>query len=349
MSNPVFSRLEKQWSQTATVPTDPYMPQAGYQTPHPGYQSPSAGYQAPQAGYQAPPSGYAGPQAGYPQAEPGQQPYAYPPADQQQHYPPHPHAQQAAGAAYDQRAFQQAQQAYTQPSATSVDTGRMTYDDVIVKTSLSLALLIAVATGSWILTSMNPALGVIVMMVGLIGGLVTALINIFSKTVRPALILTYAALEGLMLGALSQVTEQMIPGVVLQAVVATFVVFAITLALFTSGRVRNSPKLQRFVLISLLGIIGSRLAIWLLSLVGVNMSWVDGPLFLGLPLGVFISLFAVVIGALSLIGDFDQVKIGVEQGVPTKYAWMSAFGIMVTLIWLYVEILNLLVRLNQRN
>lgn len=250
---------------------------------------------------------------------------------------------------YDQKAFEQAREAYERPAAGPVDTGRMTYDDVIIKTSLSLLLLVAVGAASWMLTAANPGLGMTLLLVGTFGGLAVALVNIFSKTVRPALILLYAALEGLMLGALSMLTEAMIPGVVLQAVVATAVVFGVTLALFTSGKVRNSPKMQRFVLISLIGLIGSRLAIWLLSLLGLNMGGPGGYEIMGIPLAVFISVFAVFIGALSLIGDFDQVKVGVESGVPAKYAWMSAFGIMVTVIWLYVEILNILVRMNQRN
>lgn len=250
---------------------------------------------------------------------------------------------------YDQKAFQQAREAYEGPSATAVDTGRLTYDDVIIKTSMSLLLLIAVATASWFITAVNPAAGMGIMMVGLFGGLAVAMVNIFSRTVRPALVLAYAALEGAMLGALSMLTEAMAPGVVLQAVVATFVVFGATLALFASGKVRNSPKMQKFVLISLIGIIGSRLLIWLLALVGVNVGGGDGLELFGFPLAVVISVFAVFVGALALIGDFDQVKIGVQQGVSAKYAWMSAFGIMVTLIWLYVEILNILMRMNQRN
>lgn len=251
---------------------------------------------------------------------------------------------------YDQQAFQQARKAYEQPAASPVQTGRMTYDDVIIKTSLSLLLLVLVAAGAWIVTAANPPLGTVLLLVGALGGLAVAMVNIFSKKTRPALVLLYAALEGLMLGALSMMTEAMFPGVVLQAVVATFVVFAITLALFTSGKVRNSPKMQKFVLISLIGIIGSRLLIWLLAIIGVNVGGgPGGPEIMGFPLAVVISVFAVFVGALSLIGDFDQVKVGVERGVPASYAWMSAFGIMVTVIWLYVEILNILVRMNQRN
>ncbi len=254
------------------------------------------------------------------------------------------------GTAYDEQAFRQAQAAYEGPSATAVETGRMTYDDVIVKTGISLAVLVLGALASWMITLANPSIGMVIMIVGLITGLVFAMINIFSKQIRPALVLAYSGAQGLALGALSSLTEMMLPGVVFQAVVATVVVFGITLLLFTSGKVRNSPKLMKFTLISLLGIIGSRLLIWVLGAFGVTSMQMGAQdvTFMGLPLPVLISLFAVVIGALCLIGDFDQVKVGVESGAPAKYAWASAFGIMVTVVWLYVEILNILSHLNSR-
>ena len=250
---------------------------------------------------------------------------------------------------YDQRAFQEAQAAYEAPAADAVDTGRMTVDDVIVKTLICLVTAFAFAAGAWWLTSTYPTAGMAVMSISFIAGFVVAMVNIFSRSIKPALVLLYSALEGAALGALSYVTNAAIPGVVLQAVIATFAVFFVTLALFTSGKVRNSPKMQKFVLIGLIGLIVSRLAIWLLGLIGLPVYGIYDQQIFGIPLGVFISVFAVIMGALSLIGDFDQVRVGVQQGVPAKFAWSSAFGIMVTLIWLYVEILNLLSRLNSRS
>ncbi|MFT0761502.1 Bax inhibitor-1/YccA family protein [Scrofimicrobium sp. R131] len=251
---------------------------------------------------------------------------------------------------YDPAAFAQAQQAYYEPAATAVETGRMTWDDVIVKTALNLGTLLVGAAASWYATVVNPQTGMVLMMVGLVAGLILALVNIFSRTVRPPLILAYSLAQGVALGALSSVTEQILPGVVLQAVVATGVVFAVTLLLFSSGKVRNSPKLTKFTLIALLGIIGSRLLIWVLGLLGVpGMQFGgEGINLLGIPLPILISLFAVVVGAICLIQDFDQARVGVEQGVPAKYAWACAFGIMVTVVWLYVEILNILSYVNSR-
>ena len=249
---------------------------------------------------------------------------------------------------YDQKAFEEARRSYEAPSADAVDMGRMTYDDVIVKTALNLGVLIAAAAATWFVVASNFSLAMPFMMGGLLLGFVLAMVNIFSKTIRPGLILAYSLLEGVALGALSLVTEMWAPGVVLQAVVATFAVFGVTLALFASGKVRNSPKMQKFALISIIGLILSRVLIWVLGMMGAPIGGIDGPMIMGFPLSVVLSMFAVLIGAICLISDFDQVKVGVAQGAPAKYSWMCAFGMMVTLVWLYVEILNILSRLQSR-
>jgi len=257
---------------------------------------------------------------------------------------------------YDPQAFEQLQQSYAAPAADAVDRGRMTYDDVIMKTAISLIVLILGAVASWWLAGTDPVtmtvspLAMPLMIGGLIVGFVLAMVNVFSKTIRPALILMYALAEGIALGALSAVTEMLIPGVVFQAVIATLVVFGITLALFSSGKVRNSPKMMKFTLISLLGLIGSRLVIWLLSSFGVGgAAGIYDMTIFGIPLAVAISVFAVFIGALCLISDFDAAKVGVQTGAPAKYAWQCAFGLLVTLVWLYVEILSILARINSNN
>ncbi len=256
--------------------------------------------------------------------------------------------QQAQRPIYDQVAFDQARTAYQQPAADAVTMGRMTYDDVVVKTAGMLVIAVCTAAVAWFVSASNLSLAGPMILVGFIGGLIVAMINIFSKKIRPSLVMTYAALEGVGLGALSMLMNTIYPGIVVQAVVATFAVFGTTLALFASGKVRNSPKLQKFALISLIGLIASRLLIWLLAMLGVPMSGGNDLSIMGLPLGLLLSVFAVFIGAICLISDFDQVKVGVQQGAPAKYAWMCAFGIMVTLIWLYVEILNILSHLNSR-
>lgn len=245
----------------------------------------------------------------------------------------------------EQEAFKQVQESYNAPAV--VPAGRMTYDDVVVRTGLSLLTLTVMAALSWWFTTVSPGAAGVVMGVSSVAGLIVAMVNIFGKQIRPALVLLYSGLQGVALGSLSALVQAALPGVVIQAVIATVVVFSVTLLLFASGKVRNSPKLMKFALISLIGIILSRLLIWILTSVGVLSPALTDVTFLGIPLPVFISLFAVVVGAICLIGDFDQVRIGVQMGAPSKYAWACAFGIMVTVVWLYVEILNILSQMNR--
>lgn len=238
--------------------------------------------------------------------------------------------------------------AYRSPAADAVDMGRMTYDDVVVKTLVCLAVLVAGASSAWFLVSLQPQIASFLLGAGLVVGLGLALFASFSKKIRPAVILGYSLAEGLAIGALSAVTEKMLPGVVLQALIATVVVFAVTLALFASGKVRNSPKMMKFTLIALLGIIISRVLIMILAATGVVSSQ-SGVSIFGIPLGVALSVFAVVVGALCLIGDFDQVQYAVRAQAPTAVSWQCAFGIMVTVVWIYVEILNILTSLASRD
>ena len=251
-------------------------------------------------------------------------------------------ARTAGAPTFDQRAMEQA---YSAPAADAVDRGRMTYDDVIMKTGISFGLLVVAAMVAWWMTVANPGVGVALMGVGFLLGFVLAMVNIFSRTIRPALVLAYAAAEGVALGGLSAVFEQTYPGIVAQALVATVAVFGVTLALFASGRVRNSSKLTRFTLIALIGILVYRLLDWVLVLTGLVGTSTSNMTFMGIPLGVAVGLLAVLVGAACLIQDFDQAKVGVEMGAPAKYAWSCAFGLMVTVVWMYIEILQLLARL----
>lgn len=250
---------------------------------------------------------------------------------------------------YDQAAFSQAQASYYAPAADGVDTGRMTYDDVIVKTATCLGLLVVGGAISWWAGYISSGLQMGLMLLGVIAGFVLAMVNIFSRTVRPQLILLYSTAEGLALGAISQVTEAAIPGIVLQAVVATVSVFAVTLILFASGKVRNSSKLMKVTLIGLIGLVVMRGLIWLFSMFGFNTGEIYGYYLFGIPLAAIIGVVAVFLGALCLIGDFDQAKTGVNLGMPRNYAWLCAFSMMVTVVWMYVELLRLLSVLNSNN
>ena len=237
---------------------------------------------------------------------------------------------------------EQLQQMYNQPAAGPADTGRMTYDDVIMKT---VACLVVLILGAGVTLFVAPALSTMLMIVGALGGFVLALVNTFKKQPSPALILAYAGLEGLFLGGLTRILDGMFPGVGLQAVIGTLAVFGVTLALFKSGKVRATPKMMRFFLIATIGYA-------VFALINMVMMWtgaVQEPFGLrtgieiaGIPLGVFIGILAIGLAAFSLIMDFTSIEEGVRAGAPERYSWIAAFGLTVTLVWLYVEIIRLL-------
>ena len=221
---------------------------------------------------------------------------------------------------------------YNAPSATTADTKRLTYDDVIMKTGGLLALLVVVGAGSWMVTPQMPALWII----GAVVGLVLGLVNSFKRNPSPALIVLYTLAQGLFLGGISRFYETAWNGVVPSAVVATVATFAAALFLFKSGRVRVTPKFMRWLLIAMVGYLVFSLVNVVLIMTGVLGGW---GLYSGW--GIIASLLGVGLAAASLIVDFDSIKRGVEGGVPAKFAWSAAFGLLVTLIWLYLEFLRL--------
>jgi uncharacterized YccA/Bax inhibitor family protein len=236
---------------------------------------------------------------------------------------------------------EQLRQMYSQPSAGPADTGRMTFDDVIMKTAACLG---AVLVGAAITLTVGLPLASMLMIVGALGGFVLALVNTFKKQPSPALILAYAALEGLFLGGLTRILDTQFPGVGLQAVIGTLSVFAVTLVLFKSGKVRATPKAMRFFMIAIIGYA-------VFALVNMVLMWTGAlqqPFGLrsveifGIPLGVFIGLLAIGLAAFSLIMDFTSIEEGVRSGAPQRFSWTAAFGLTVTLVWLYVEIIRLL-------
>ncbi len=220
---------------------------------------------------------------------------------------------------------------YQAPSATTADTKRLSYDDVIVKTGGLLALLVAVGAVTWVVA---PGL----FFIGAIVGLVLGLINSFKRNPSPALIIAYTVAEGVFLGGISKFYQDLYSGAVPTAVVATIATFAATLFLFKSGRVRVTAKFTRWLLIAMTGY----LVFSLLNIVLLMFGALDGWGLRGGPIGIVIGLFAVGLAAASLLVDFDAIKRGVEGGVPAKFAWSAAFGLLVTLIWLYLEFLRLI-------
>jgi len=229
------------------------------------------------------------------------------------------------------------QQLYEAPSATAADTDRMTYGDTIAKTALLFVILLATAAVGWFIPSLT--------FVGAIIGLGLGLVNAFKKSPSAPLILLYAAAQGLFVGGISRIFEENWGGVVMQAVVATFAVFAVTLVLFASGKVRASKRATKVFLIAMVGyVVFSLVNVGLMMFGGVSSSLAFGlrsATVFGIPLGIIIGVLAVLMAAYSLVLDFDFIKNAVHNRAPRKMGWYGGFGLMVTIIWLYVEFLRL--------
>jgi len=222
-------------------------------------------------------------------------------------------------------------QAYFGPSATSRETGRMTVDDVVGRTALLLAVAFGTGAVTWALD-----LGALAFPAALVGfGL--ALFVIFKQVTNPVPIIAYAAVEGVFLGGISQYFNARYPGIVVQAVVGTAGVTAVMLALYGSGKIRVTPQFTKMVIGATIGFV---------VLIMVNLVagiFTSGGLGLRQgPLGIVVGIVAIGLAALNLVLDFDMVEKGARAGIPTRYGWFAAFGIMITLVWLYVEMLRLL-------
>src|SRR4051794_548115 len=225
---------------------------------------------------------------------------------------------------------------YAAPSPYARSTTRyMTMDDVVTKTGLTFLVTVAAAAGIWALPGTTGwALALPAILVGLVLGLVIA----FKMISNPAATLAYAAVEGVFLGAISEAFDMRWPGIVIQAVIGTLGVFAGMLVVYKTGAIRVTPKLTRWVIGALVGVL-------VLVLVNLIASFIT-PGGLGLrdggPVAIIFSLVVIGVGALSLLLDFDMADEAIRRGAPAKFAWYIAFGLLVTVVWLYLEILRLL-------
>jgi uncharacterized YccA/Bax inhibitor family protein len=239
----------------------------------------------------------------------------------------------------------QLQEHFSLPEATPDQMERMTYQDTIFKTLAGFAVLLVGAAIGW----MIPALAI----VGAIAGFALALVNIFKKKPSPALILAYAGFEGLLVGGVSNYFSSFSDGIVPMALFGTLGVVGVTLALFASGKVRVSARATKIFLVAIIGYAAFSLINIVLMMTGVTSSFggLRGEPIPGtdIPLGIPLGILVVLLAAYSLVMDFDQVKRGVETGQPRIYGWTAAFGIIVTVVWLYLEILRLLSYLLPRN
>lgn len=225
--------------------------------------------------------------------------------------------------------------------------GTMSVRGTLNKFGFLLLMIIAGAAYTWHLLDegQNGQLQVL-MMVGVIGGLVTALIISFKPNTAPYLAPLYALLEGLVIGGISAIfNKAFIPGIVMQAVGLTFGVAMAVFLLYNFRVIRATEKFKSVIISATVGIGLFYLLTMVLRLFGVNVPFMyDSSM-----LSIGISLFVVVIAALNLVLDFDMIEQGAERGAPKFMEWYGAFGLMVTLIWLYFEILKLLSKLNSRD
>jgi uncharacterized YccA/Bax inhibitor family protein len=230
------------------------------------------------------------------------------------------------------------------PVSTETDRGPMTIDTVVQKTAFTVGLTILVAAATWALTpQIDPATGAagplyLLAMLGAFGGFALSLANSFKRVVSPGLVLAYAALEGLFVGAFSKVIEaQFGGGIVVGAVLGTFAAVAGTLAAYKFFNIRVSPTFRKWVVAAMFGFVALSLLDVVLSLFHASFGF-NG--FGGM--GLISSVLGLGLGVLMLILDFDFVERGIEAGLPERESWRAAFGLTVTIIWIYIELLRIL-------
>lgn len=230
-----------------------------------------------------------------------------------------------AGAADVNTAFQQ---------VTAAGGARITINDVIVKSFLLFATTVVFAVVGWNTAESMPWL----MWVGMLGGLALGLVNSFKKNPSPLLILLYGVLQGVFLGSISYMYNYIAEGIVLQAVVATMVTFGVMLALYMTGVIKVTKKFQSVMIVALV----SYLVLGLGNLIWAMFGGGDGWGIYGTGFGPIVAVLGVLLAAFFLLLDFEAINQGIRMGAPERESWRMAFGLLVTLIWLYLEFLRLL-------
>ncbi|MGY1706859.1 Bax inhibitor-1/YccA family protein [Geodermatophilus sp. SYSU D00697] len=216
-------------------------------------------------------------------------------------------------------------------------TRYMTMDDVVQKTGLSFLVTVLSAAVTWALLPQELAFGLALpaVLVAFVLGLVIA----FKQIANAGATLAYGALYGVALGAISEAFNNLYPGIVMQAVIGTFGVFAGMLVVYKTGAIRVTPKLTRWIVGAMFGVLA-------LILVNLVVSLFVGGDALGLrsggPIAILFSVIVIGVAAFSLLLDFDMADEAIRRGAPAKFAWYIAFGLLVTVVWLYLEILRLL-------
>ncbi|MGN7725730.1 Bax inhibitor-1/YccA family protein [Luteimonas sp. 22616] len=226
-------------------------------------------------------------------------------------------------------------------------SGAMTLNGTVNKTGLLLVLAVITAAFAWnqVEVTAEGMTGGLYVWGGLIGGFILAMVTVFKKEWAPVTAPMYALVEGLFLGGISAVFEARYPGIAFQAVLLTFGTLFALLFAYRSGLIKATENFKMGVVAATGGIALVYLATIVLGFFGVDIPMIHGN---GI-VGIGFSLFVVVIAALNLVLDFDFIETGVERGAPKYMEWYGAFGLMVTLVWLYIEFLRLLSKLQSRN
>jgi uncharacterized YccA/Bax inhibitor family protein len=224
---------------------------------------------------------------------------------------------------------------YNRPAYAPPTPQYLTLDDVVMKTAACLGVLGATAAVAWVFDL--GALGI----VGALVGFVLAMIISFKQSTNPALILSYAAAEGVFLGGISRLFNDRWPGIVIQAVIGTGAVFGGMLVVYKTGAIRVTPRFTRWLLGALIGVVALMLVNVLAGLFngghGIGLRDANSP-----GIAIAFSILCIGIAAFTFLLDFDMIEKAIRQGAPERFAWYAAFGLVVGLVWLYLEILRLL-------
>jgi len=228
-------------------------------------------------------------------------------------------------------------------AARTAGGGVMTVQGTVNKTALLLVLALATATGAWVLSTAGGP-GVAGWAIGSsLVGLGVAIATIVRPQWSPITAPIYALVQGVVLGVVSMWFEASYPGIAIQAVALTFGVMGAMLVLYRTGVIKVTQRFRSSVIAATLGIAVVYLVALVLGLFGVRVPF----LYDASPLGILISLAIVVVAALNLLLDFDLIERGARSGAPAYMEWYAAFGLLVTLVWLYLELLRLLGRLRR--
>jgi len=254
-----------------------------------------------------------------------------------------PYAQQS-GNPYAQNPYAQQDLQYGAPPQAPVSTGRMTMDDVVMRSAMTLGTVVLGAILAWALLPVSSTSYGLAIGAGLVA-FVLAIVQSFKRKAVPALILGYAAFEGVFLGVISEMFNSRWSGAPFQAVLGTMAVTGATLLVYKAGWIRVNRRFYGFVMAAALGFVLLMMVNLLFAVFGGG----DGLGFRSGGLGIFFGVIGVILGACFLALDFKQVEDGIAYGAPKGEAWLAAFGLTLTLVWIYMEFLRILAILNSND